>query len=143
MDNDALKGSGPSFIGDLARMGGDIAASMTLDQLKGSGPSFPADLARMGGAIVGPKITGTPVTTATQNSAYTGFTASATGGKTPYTFALVGTWPAGISVNSSTGAVSGTPTASGTFSNLSVKATDANGSVAQLPTFTLTVATAG
>lgn len=47
MDNDALKGSGPSFLGDLARMGGDLAGSMTDAQLAGSCPSFPEDLARM------------------------------------------------------------------------------------------------
>lgn len=52
MNNDDLKGSGPSFIGDLARMGGDVVASMTNDDLKGSGPSFIADLARMGGEII-------------------------------------------------------------------------------------------
>lgn len=48
MDNDALKGSGPSFLGDLARMGGNVEGSMTPEQIKGSGPSFPGDLARMG-----------------------------------------------------------------------------------------------
>jgi hypothetical protein len=84
MDNDALKGSGPSFIGDLARMGGAA----------------------------------------------------------PLVYALVGTWPTGISVNSSTGAVSGTPTNAGTFNNLSVKVTDADSEVSQLPTFTLVVAAA-
>lgn len=41
MDNNALKGSGPSFIADLARMGGDVEGSMTQAMLKGSGPSFP------------------------------------------------------------------------------------------------------
>lgn len=142
MDNDALKGSGPSFIGDLARMGGDVEGSMTQTMLKGSGPSFPADLARMGGAIVGPEISGTPVLTATQNSAYTGFTCTARGGATPRVFALVGTWPTGISVNSSSGVVSGTPTNSGSFTGLSVKVTDADSEVAQLPTFTLVVAAA-
>lgn len=52
MDNDALKGRGPSFIGDLARMGGDVVGTMTNDELKGSGPSFPGDLARMGGTVI-------------------------------------------------------------------------------------------
>lgn len=56
MNNDALKGSGPSFIGDLARMGGDVEGAMTQDALKGSGPSFPADLARMGGGMCRPGI---------------------------------------------------------------------------------------
>ena len=48
-----------------------------------------------------------------------------TGGKTPYVYSIVGTLPAGLSLNSSTGAITGTPTAAGTFS---VKVTDANGS---------------
>lgn len=52
MDNNALKNAGPSFIGDLARMGGDPVGKMTNDQLKGSGPSSPADLARMGGTVI-------------------------------------------------------------------------------------------
>jgi hypothetical protein len=142
MDNDALKGSGPSFIGDLARMGGDVEGSMTQDMLKGSGPSFPADLARMGGAIVGPQISGTPVLTATEDSAYAGFTVTTKGGAAPLVYALVGTWPAGISINTGTGAVSGTPTEAGTFASLSVKVTDADSEVSQLPTFSLVVAAA-
>lgn len=143
MDNNALKGSGPSFIGDLARMGGDVEGSMTQDMLKGSGPSFPADLARMGGAIVGPQISGTPVLTATENSAYDGFTVTTKGGAAPLVYALVGTWPAGISINSASGAVSGTPTEDGTFEDLSVKVTDADSEESQLPSFTLVVAAAG
>ena len=144
MDNDALKLSGPSFIADLARMGGNPSTGMTEDQLKGSGPSFPADLARMGGDMgFSPTITGTPVTTATESSAYDGFTVTAAGGTTPYVYSLVGTWPTGITVNSSTGAVSGTPTEDGTFADLSVKVTDDEGETAQLDTFTLTVAASG
>lgn len=142
MDNDALKGSGPGFVADLARMGGDVAGSMTDADLAGSGPSFIADLVRMGGAVLSPSISGTPVLTATEDSAYAGFTVTASGGQTPYTYALVGTWPAGITINASSGAVSGTPTASGTFSGLSVKVTDDAGQESQLPTFTLTVAAA-
>lgn len=141
MDNDALKVSGPSFIGDLARMGGDVAGEMTDADLMGSGPSFVADLARMGGAIVSPVISGEPVLEATENSAYDGFTVSAVGGTPPYTFALVGTWPTGISINSSSGAVSGTPTEDGSFADLSVKVTDADSEEDQLPTFTLEVET--
>jgi hypothetical protein len=142
MNNDALKGSGPSFIGDLARMGGDVAGSMTDEQLAGSGPSFPGDLARMGAALVSPVISGTPVLTGQDGVAYAGFTVTAKGGTTPYTFALVGTWPTGISINASTGAVTGTPTVDGSFANLSVKVTDDDGEEDQLPTFTLVVAAA-
>ena len=140
MNNDALKASGAGFIGDLARMGGDVTGAMTQEQLKGSGPSFQADLARQGGGVVGPEISGTPVLTATQNAAYEGFTVKANGGTAPVAYSLVGTWPAGVAVNSSTGAVSGTPTAAGTFTSLSVRATDGNSKTSQLPSFTLTVA---
>ena len=47
-----------------------------------------------------------------------------TGGTAPYTYSIVGTLPAGLSLNTSTGAITGTATASGTFT---VKVTDANG----------------
>jgi hypothetical protein len=145
MDNNALKGSGPSFIGDLARMGGDVVGNMTQEQLKGSGPSFPADLARMGGYVMGAPVTvtGTPVTTGKNGDAYTGFTATAAGGDgAPFTYALDGNWPAGLAVNASTGAVTGTPTEDGTFYNLSIKATDKSGYVGRLAEFTLVIAEA-
>lgn len=144
MSNDAIKGSGPSFIGDLARMGGDVAGEFTKTTLAGTGPSFIGDLARMGGAAyVSPAIYGTPVLTGKDGVAYAGFTVSAVGGTAPYVFALVGTWPVGISIDSSTGAVSGTPTEDGSFADLSVKVTDDDSEEDQLPTFTLTVAAAG
>ncbi|GLQ82877.1 hypothetical protein GCM10007881_64000 [Mesorhizobium huakuii] len=85
-------------------------------------------------------IGGTPVTSATQNSAYIGFTASASGGTPSYTYSLVGSWPTGISINSSSGVVSGTPTVSGTFASLSVRVTDGASATADLASFTLTVA---
>lgn len=140
MDNNAIKVSGASSIGDLARMGGDVAGNMTNQTLQNYGAGFLPDLARMGGAVVSLAIDGTPVLTGTINVAYDGFTATASGGSTPYTYAAVGTWPAGITVNSSTGAVSGTPTASGSFASLSVKVTDADSETAQLDTFTLVIA---
>ncbi|MGY3909028.1 Ig domain-containing protein, partial [Aeromonas bestiarum] len=53
-------------------------------------------------------------------------TLTASGGTAPYTYAITaGSLPAGLSLNTSTGAISGTPSASGT-SNLTVTATDAN-----------------
>lgn len=139
MDLNTIKGYGPGSVSDLARNGGN-PSTLTNTQLKGMGPGSIPDLARNGGGPLGPVIAGTPVLTATDEVAYAGFTVTATGGRAPYVYALVGTWPAGIAVNSSTGAVTGTPTVAGTFSGLSVKATDADSKVDQIPTFTLVVA---
>ena len=50
-----------------------------------------------------------------------------TGGVSPYTFSVIGTLPAGLTLNTSNGAISGTPTASGTFT---IQVKDANGVVA-------------
>ena len=53
-------------------------------------------------------------------------TLAATGGVTPYSWAVVsGSLPAGLSLNSSTGEISGTPTAYGT-SNFTVEVTDSD-----------------
>jgi Chitobiase/beta-hexosaminidase C-terminal domain/Putative Ig domain len=50
----------------------------------------------------------------TVNTAYAGVTLAATGGVTPYTWSISsGSLPAGLSLNSNTGAISGTPTAAG------------------------------
>src|SRR5690606_33498643 len=97
-------------VGDLVRNGGDVAGTMTNEDLKGYGPGFWPDMARLDGDVLALGITGAPVLTATESSPYDGFTVSASGGTPPYTFALEGTWPAGITVDTSTGAVSGTPT---------------------------------
>ena len=46
------------------------------------------------------------------------------GGTSPYTFSVVGTLPTGLTLNTTTGAITGTPTASGTFT---IQVKDANG----------------
>ncbi|WP_378940910.1 putative Ig domain-containing protein [Mesorhizobium sp. ANAO-SY3R2] len=54
-------------------------------------------------------------------------TITATGGTAPYSYAITsGAVPAGLTLNTSTGKISGTPTASGT-ANFTVTATDTNG----------------
>jgi hypothetical protein len=56
-------------------------------------------------------------------------TLSASGGTSPYTFALAsGSLPAGLSLNGTTGVISGTPTTVASYS-FTIKVTDANGSV--------------
>ena len=49
---------------------------------------------------------------------------SVAGGVAPYVYSVIGTLPAGLSLNSATGAVTGTPAAAGSFS---IKVADANG----------------
>ena len=52
------------------------------------------------------------------------------GGTAPYTFSVIGTLPAGLTLNTTTGAITGTPTASGTFT---IQVKDAKGAVAAAP----------
>lgn len=75
-----------------------------------------------------PTVTVSPTTlvAATAGVAYSQ-TVTASGGATPYTYAVTsGTLPAGLSLNGTTGAISGTPTAGGMF-NPTITATDAHG----------------
>jgi len=69
---------------------------------------------------------------------------SATGGVGPYTYGLTGNLPAGVTLNASTGLLSGSPTASGSFS-FAVTATDTGSTGAGAPftvqgNYSLTVA---
>jgi hypothetical protein len=82
----------------------------------------------------------TPPTTATAGTPYAGFQAYRIGGAPPIVFSLYGTWPAGITIDSMTGVVSGTPTVSGTYSGLSVRATDHDARTANTAAFALMVA---
>jgi hypothetical protein len=67
--------------------------------------------------------------TAEINVAYTGASCTAGGGTPAYTYSLTGSYPAGLSINATTGAISGAPTASGTFS-FGVKVADSGSQTA-------------
>ena len=73
------------------------------------------------------------------NSVYPSTTLQATGGITPYTWAVTtGNLPAGLVLNASTGAISGTPTASGT-ANFTVTVTDSETPTAKTATANLSI----
>jgi hypothetical protein len=77
-------------------------------------------------------------TTGTVGVAYSG-TAAITGGTAPYTWAVTGgSLPTGLSLNTSTGAVTGTPTVAGTYS-FTIRGTDSIGA-AGLTNYTVTIA---
>ena len=67
---------------------------------------------------------------------------TASGGTAPYTFAVIsGSLPPGLTLNSSTGAITGTPSSEGTFS-FTIQVTDANGYTATA-SCTITIKTCG
>lgn len=75
---------------------------------------------------VGVTTTSGQLPTGVVNTTYPGATLQASGGTPPYTWSIsTGSLPAGLSLNTSTGAITGTPTASGT-SNFTVKVTDSS-----------------
>ena len=81
----------------------------------------------------------TPTTglTVVKGTAYS-LTISATGGVGAKTFAVIGTLPAGITLNTSTGVLSGTPTTVGT-SSIQIRVTDADSTVVTTSSFTIVI----
>ena len=75
----------------------------------------------------------TTAVNAIQNTAITSFNpfSSVSGGYTPYVYGIVsGTLPTGVTLNTSTGLVSGTPTTLQSAASVTFKVTDAQGSIA-------------
>ncbi|WP_051958901.1 putative Ig domain-containing protein [Janthinobacterium sp. RA13] len=105
-----------------AGYGGPDSFSYTASN--GVGTSAPATVTI---TVSGPTITITPSTVpaATVGTAYSE-NVTAANGAAPYTYAIsAGALPAGLSLNTSTGLLSGTPTAAGTF-NFTVRAEDSS-----------------
>jgi len=87
-------------------------------------------------------ILGEPATTGQVDVAYS-FTPVISGGTEPYVVTLAaGTLPDGLSLNASTGAITGTCTTEQTKSGIIIRVTDAEGRVSDLDAFDITVAAA-
>lgn len=66
------------------------------------------------------------------------------GSETPFAYSVqAGTLPAGLSLNSSTGVISGTPTTAGVSSGIVIRATDATPDTADSNAFSITIDEAG
>jgi hypothetical protein len=66
-----------------------------------------------------------------------------TGTETPFSYAVQsGTLPAGLSINSSTGVISGTPTVTGTQTGIVIRATDQDSATADTNSFSIAIAAA-
>jgi len=105
--------------------------------------SVPAQAADPTCAVGGGVTVGNPGNkTGTVGTAITPFTITASGGTSPYHFAATGL-PAGISINATSGQVSGTPSAGGTY-NVTVNVTDSSNPVKSGSTqFTFTISGGG
>jgi hypothetical protein len=91
----------------------------------------------------GLQISGRPFLKARDGFAYQGFTVTGAGGTEPYTYSVQsGSLPSGLSLNSSTGEVSGTPDTPGTSSGIVLRVTDDLGATADLASFSIVVAAA-
>jgi len=84
-----------------------------------------------------PTISSVPITSITVGNAFS-FTPTATNATS---FNITGSIPPGLNFNTTTGALSGTPTTVGTYSNIQITVTNASGS-ASLPAFSITVTAA-
>lgn len=90
-----------------------------------------------------PSFSGTiPTQSGTIGVAFTLNTASYFSDSDTLTYSKLGTWPAGVDINSTTGSVTGTPSQSGSFTGLQVRVTDTASQTATSNTFSFTVAAA-
>jgi len=107
------------------------ADSFTYTATNASGTSSPATVSI---TVSAPTLTITPTTlpNGTQSTAYSQ-TLTTSAGTAPYSYRITsGSLPAGLSLNTSSGVFSGTPTAGGAF-NLTITVTDANGATGSQP----------
>jgi hypothetical protein len=121
-------------------------ANLSVHVVDGAGAT--ADSAAFSIVVAAPtpplSVAGTPPSTATEGVPYTASFSAAGGSGSGYVYSMVGTLPSGLTLNPSSGTLSGTPAAgtAGTYSNLRVHAIDSASNVGDSGTFSITVAAA-
>jgi len=110
---------------EVSGTGGALMMSASMES--GGDPSGLVGNQSVGALFYGLTLSCPAVTSGHVGVAFNSGALTASGGTAPYTYAVVGTLPTGLTINTTTGAVTGTPTASGSFS---ITVTDANGTVA-------------
>jgi hypothetical protein len=123
----------------------DVGSALTVAVTGTNGIGSPATATSSAtSAVTQTTLSYTPVTSATQGSVYTGATPTPSGGTPTYVYSISsGTLPTGLSLNSSTGGIGGTPTVIAASTGLVLTVTDANGIAASSSPFTITVAASG
>lgn len=132
--------TGNSYLVVDADLGTDLAFRVVASNVAGSttATSVPLPIPASGSP---PVISGTPPADALIGTPYAGFTPSVIGGTLPYTFSLhTGTLPGGLSLNTSTGSITGTTTTNETQTGLVIRVTDAHSRFADLAAFSITSA---
>lgn len=132
--------TGNSYLVADADLGKDLAFRVVAANVAGSttATSTPLPIPASGSP---PVISGTPPAFAEIGTPYAGFTPGEIGGTLPLVYSLhAGTLPAGLSLNASTGSITGTTTANETQTGLVIRVTDAHGRFADLAAFSITSA---
>lgn len=120
-----------------ANKGAFAGIVISVSDSKGGAASLPSFTIMVMNTV--PTITGTPVTSATVGAAYSFTPTGADANGDTLTYSYTGTLPTGLTMNTATGRISGTPTIAGTYANIVVKATDTSSASASLAAFTITV----
>lgn len=105
-----------------------------------------ADVAPAGGAATPVAFSGSVSNqTGTEGTAFSlNLSTYFSGSETPFAYSVqAGTLPAGLSLNSSTGVISGTPTTAGVSSGIVIRAADATPDTADTNSFSITIDEAG
>ena len=106
------------------------------------GAGFTADSPQSISLASGVSVSGSYTGSGTSGAAYSSSGVSASGGTPPYTWTVnSGSLPPGLSLNSSTGALTGTPTTPGSYS-FTVRATDSVGGFANSASQSITIGAA-